>query len=94
MAKAVWNGLVIAEAAETRQVEGNTYFPRSSRRAEFFSDSKSTTICSWKGKAHYFNVVVEGDVNPDAAWYYPTPKLAAEPIKGYVAFWHGVIIEP
>ena len=94
MAKAVWNGSVIAESAETRQLEGNTYFPSSSLRAEFFSDSKSTTTCSWKGTAHYFDVVVEGKVNPNAAWYYPTTKVAAERIKGYVAFWRGVTIEP
>ena len=75
-------------------MEGNTYFPKRSLRLEFFSDSKSTTICSWKGTAHYFNVVVEGEVNPDAAWYYPMPKLAAEHIKEYVGFWHGVTIEP
>ena len=84
MAKAVWNGSVIAESAETRQLEGNTYFPSSSLRAEFFSDSKSTTTCSWKGTAHYFNVVVGREVNPDAA----------ERIEGYVAFWRGVTIEP
>ena len=94
MAKAVWNGSVIAESAETRQLEGNTYFPSSSLRAEFFSDSKSTTTCSWKGTAHYFDVVVEGKVNPNAAWCYPTTKLAAECIKGYIAFWRGVTIEP
>jgi uncharacterized protein (DUF427 family) len=94
VAKAVWNGSVIAESAETRQLEGNTYFPSSSLRAELFSDSKSTTTCSWKGTAHYFNVVVGGEVNPDAAWYYPTTKVAAERIEGYVAFWRGVTIEP
>ena len=93
MAKAVWNGSVIAESAETRQLEGNIYFPSSSLRAELFSDSKSTTTCSWKGTAHYFNVVVGGEVNPAAAWYYPTTKVAAEHIEGYVAFWRDVKVK-
>ena len=93
MARAVWNGSVIAESTETRDLEGNTYFPHESVLLEYFQDSTTTTICDWKGIAHYFHIVVEGKTNTDGAWYYPDPKPAADLIKGHVAFCRGVIIE-
>ena len=43
--------------------------------------------------AIYYDVVVDGQVNRDAAWYYPTPKDAVKHIAGHVAFWHGVRVE-
>lgn len=91
--KAVWNGIVIAESDKTEIVEGNHYFPPETIRREFFSESATHTTCPWKGIASYYNVVVNGQENRDAAWYYPTPKPAASQISGYVAFWKGVKIE-
>lgn len=88
--KAMWNGALLAESDETIVVESNHYFPRSSIFEEFFEESDATTHCPWKGDAQYFSVVVEGDRNTDAAWYYATPRQAAIDIKGMVAFWHGV----
>ncbi len=88
--KATWKGKVIAESADTVVVEGNHYFPRAAIREEFFKPSDTHTVCSWKGTASYFDVVVDGEVNKDAAWYYPTPKDAAKQITGHIAFWHGV----
>ena len=93
MAKAVWNGAVIAESDETIQLEGNHYFPRESIKQEYFADSDAHSICPWKGKASYFDVVVDGKTNGGAAWYYPDPKPAASDIKDYVAFWKGVTVE-
>lgn len=93
MVKAVWNGAVIAESDDTVVVEGNHYFPRDAVRSEFFADSDHHTVCGWKGTASYFDVVVDGEVNRNAAWYYPDPKPAAEEIRGRVAFWHGVEVE-
>lgn len=93
MARAIWNGTVIAESNETEVVEGNLYFPESSLKREYFQNSSTTSTCPWKGLARYFNVVIGGEDNPDAAWYYPDPKPAARKIKGYVAFWRGVEIE-
>jgi uncharacterized protein (DUF427 family) len=90
MASASWNGVVIAESDNTIVVEGNHYFPRDSLNTEYFSDASERTSCPWKGIASYFDVVVEGQVNPGAAWYYPEPKPAASDIKDYVAFWRGV----
>ncbi|HEX7642657.1 MAG TPA: DUF427 domain-containing protein [Noviherbaspirillum sp.] len=92
MPRAIWNGAVIAEAPPeaVETVEGNTYFPPSAIHCEFFQDSGTHTVCGWKGTASYFNVVVDGKVNADAAWYYPETKDAARNIKGYVAFWRGV----
>lgn len=93
MAKAIWNGRVIAESDETVIVEGNQYFPVESVNRTYLTDSSTHTRCPWKGKASYFDVVVDGQVNRDAAWYYPDPKRAAHQIKDYVAFWRGVRVE-
>ncbi len=90
MVRANWNGEVLAESDQTIVVEGNHYFPPNSISEEFFSDSDSHTICSWKGVASYYDVQVNGKTNNNAAWYYPAPQPAAEKIAGYVAFWHGV----
>ena len=91
--KAICNGQVIAESETTVVVEGNHYFPRASLADEFFTTSQTTSICSWKGTAHYFDIVVDGSVNSDAAWYYPETKPAADHIAGYVAFWRDVKVE-
>ena len=88
--KAIWNGAVLAESDDTIVVEGNHYFPPDSISREYFRESDKHTTCSWKGEACYYDTVVEGKVNKDAAWYYPVPKDAAKAIAGYVAFWKGV----
>lgn len=88
--KATWNGAILAESDQTVVVEGNHYFPPEAMNKEFFESSPSHTHCPWKGEASYYNVVVNGEVNKDAAWYYPDPKEAAAEIKDRVAFWHGV----
>jgi uncharacterized protein (DUF427 family) len=93
MARAVWNGKVIAESDVTEEVEGNVYFPETSLKREYFKPSSTTSTCPWKGQARYYNLLIEGQDNPDAAWYYPDPKPAARKIKGHVAFWRGVEIE-
>ena len=94
MPRAVWNGTVLAESHDTVVVEGNHYFPREALNTEHLEPSPRTTWCWWKGTASYFTVKVGGDVNPDAAWYYPKPKRMAARIKDRVAFWHGVTVEP
>jgi uncharacterized protein (DUF427 family) len=88
--KAVWNGEVLAESDATVIVEGNHYFPPASLKRQFFKDSTTTTVCSWKGTASYYDVEVNGKVNKDAAWLYPVPKSAAANIAGHVAFWKGI----
>ncbi|GGM62765.1 hypothetical protein GCM10012275_36880 [Longimycelium tulufanense] len=93
MLRAVWNGTVLAETPRTVRVEGNHYFPPESLRSEFFADSPTTSLCPWKGVARYYNLIVEGQLNPDAAWYYPKPSPLARRIKDHVAFWNGVWIE-
>ena len=93
MAKAIWNGTVIAESDHTERVEGNHYFPPNTVKKEYFRESKTSTVCPWKGTASYYDVVVDGQVNPGAAWYYPQPKSAAANIKDHVAFWRGVTVE-
>lgn len=88
--RATWNGTVLAESDATVVVEGNHYFPPASVNRECFEPSDSHTTCPWKGEASYRTVVVEGERNEDAAWYYPSPKSAAEEITDHVAFWRGV----
>ena len=93
MAKAIWSGQVVAESNRCEIVEGNQYFPPDAVKRELLKDSATHTTCGWKGIASYYDVVVDGQVNQDAAWYYPAPKPAAENIAGHVAFWKGVKIE-
>ena len=90
MVEARWNGEVIARSNDTVVVEGNHYFPPDAVAANVLWPSRTTTVCPWKGTAHYYSVTVHGKENPDAAWYYPEPKQAAENIRGRIAFWKGV----
>jgi uncharacterized protein (DUF427 family) len=94
MPKAAWNGAVLAEAdaAQTQLVEGNVYFPPDAVNRKFLQDSQTHTVCAWKGTASYYDVVVDGKINKDAAWYYPETKDAAKHVKGYIAFWKGVSV--
>jgi len=92
--KATWNGVTLAESDDTVVVEGNHYFPADSITAEYFHDSDLHSTCPWKGEASYKTIVVEGNENPDAAWYYPEPKDAAAEIKDRFAFWRGVEVTP
>lgn len=95
MPKATWKGAIIAEAPETsvELVEGNVYFPADAVRKEYLKPSDTHTVCGWKGTASYYNVVVDGETNADAAWFYPEPKPAAANIAGHIAFWKGVRVE-
>jgi uncharacterized protein (DUF427 family) len=93
MAKAIWNGTVLAESSQTIVVEGNHYFPPDSVKWDYFEKTNKTSICPWKGEAGYFNVEVIGTLNRNGAWYYPNPKEAANQIKGYVAFWNGIQVQ-
>lgn len=88
--KATWNGVVIAESEDTVLVEGNHYFPESALNRDFVTFSNHRTSCPWKGQANYYSLLVNGELNPDAIWYYPEPKPEAENIRGHVAFWKGV----
>ena len=88
--RAIWNDKVIAESADTVVVEGNHYFAPDALHGEYFKPSATTSVCAWKGTAHYYTLEVDGHQNRDAAWYYPEPKDAARQIKGRVAFWKGV----
>jgi uncharacterized protein (DUF427 family) len=92
--RAEWNGAVIAESADTVVVEGNHYFPPESVRREHLRASDHSTVCPWKGTAAYYDVEVAGRTNPGAAWHYPEPKPAAEPVRGRIAFWRGVRVAP
>ena len=93
MAKAMWNGVVLAESDKTEVVEGNQYFPADSVKREYFKETDTHSTCPWKGLASYYTIEVNGKENKDAAWYYPAPKDAAKQIKDHVAFWKGVEVQ-
>ena len=93
MAKASWGGKTLAESNDTVVVEGNQYFPLDSVTKDFLRPSNHTSLCPWKGTAHYYHVEVDGLKNENAAWYYPDPKPAAAQIKGHIAFWKGVQVD-
>ncbi len=92
--RATWNGAVIAHSDDTVVVEGNHYFPAASLDRQYVTFSNHRTTCPWKGQAHYYSLLVDGELNADAVWYYPDPKPDAEMVKDRVAFWKGVKIEP
>lgn len=92
--KAVWNGQIIAESSDVVTVEGNAYFPSTSLDQRFITPSTHTSVCPWKGTAHYYGLQVDGTANENAVWYYPEPKPAAASISGRVAFWKGVRVTP
>lgn len=92
MVEATWNGAVIARSDDTVVVEGNHYFPRAAVDAAVLRDSSTRSVCPWKGTAHYHSLVVGGQENRDAAWYYPDPKPAAAEIRDRIAFWKGVTV--
>ncbi|MBK8174409.1 MAG: DUF427 domain-containing protein [Rhodospirillales bacterium] len=93
MARAVWNGVEIAASQDVELLEGNVYFPAATLRMGHLRPSPHTSVCPWKGTAHYYDVVVDGKVNAAAAWFYPDPRPKAARIKGHVAFWKGVSVE-
>ena len=93
MPKAFWSGKLIAESDACVVVEGNQYFPVEAVKKEFLRPSSHTTVCPWKGTAHYYHIEVDGMKNENAAWYYPDPFDAAKQIRGRVAFWKGVRVE-
>jgi uncharacterized protein (DUF427 family) len=88
--RAIWQGQVVAESDDTVVVEGNHYFPSDSLQQDYIRSSTRTSSCPWKGTAHYYSLVVDGQTNTDAVWYYPEPKSAAAEILDRVAFWRGV----
>lgn len=94
MSKAVWNGAVLAESDACKIVEGNYYFPPEAVKSEYLRPSEKHTTCFWKGVASYYDVVVDGKVNTQAAWYYPETLDEARHIQNYIAFWNGVTVTP
>ena len=90
--KAIWNGITLAESDKTIIIEGNHYFPPSSIHKDYFKKSSTSSVCFWKGTASYFSIEVDGKLNLNAAWYYPSPLPKAVEIRNYVAFWKGITI--
>ena len=88
--EARWNGELIASSDDIVKLEGNAYFPADSLVTAHLRASSHTSVCSWKGTAQYYDLVVGEAINANAAWYYPEPKADAAAIKGRVAFWKGV----
>ena len=90
--QAVWKNQVLAQSTETQLLEGNHYFPAAAIHRHYFKPSTKTSVCPWKGTANYYDIVVDGETNAAAAWYYPQAKDKAKHIEGMVAFWRGVAV--
>jgi uncharacterized protein (DUF427 family) len=88
--QALAGGTVVASASETQEIEGNHYFAHDTVNWEVLQKSPKTSVCHWKGVATYYDVVVDNNRYPAAAWSYQEPSQAAASIKGHVAFWRGV----
>ena len=93
LAKAIWKGVILAQSDQCEIVERNYYFPPESVNRGYLKESDTHSACAWKGQANYYNIEVDGEINQDAAWYYPTPSDRASHIKDYVAFWKGVEVQ-
>lgn len=91
--QAAWNGTVIAQSDRTVVIEGNHYFPPEDVNREYLDVAARHTVCPRKGTASYYDIVINGERNQAAAWYYPKPSKAAAQIKDHVAFWHGVKVK-
>ena len=90
--KAIWKDCIIAQSNDTLLVEGNHYFPINSLNLNLINISNNTSFCPWKGTANYYDLIVNGEVNEAAAWFYTEPKEEAKQILDHVAFWKGVEI--
>jgi uncharacterized protein (DUF427 family) len=95
MPRAVWNGAVLAEAADDAvlTVEGSVYFPPECVDRSYLRESRTRTVDPVKGVASHYDVLVDGEINADAAWFYAAPRAGAEDIAGCIAFRKGVVIE-
>ncbi len=93
VARATWNGVVLAETTRPVLLEGNIYFPPEDIRHEHLAATRHRSLCAWKGLARYYTVRAGGQQNTNAAWYYPHPSPLARKIKNHVAFWHGVQVD-
>ena len=93
MAQAIWNETVLAQSNDTVVIDGNHYFPPESINKQYFQESNKHSTCPWKGTANYYDIEVKGEINKDAAWFYPNAKEKAKHFEGYVAFWRGVQVE-
>lgn len=87
---ATWNGETLARSDDTVVVEGNHYFPAKDVARGALAPSDKTSHCPWKGTARYHSINAGGQINEDAAWYYPEPLEKAAAIKDRIAFWNGV----
>ena len=94
MPKAVWKGVVLAQSDDTTLLEGDHYFPPESVHRQFLKKSRKKGVMSWKGEALFYNIVVGGEINRNAAFYHPEPSKAAVAIKNHVAFTKDVVIIP
>lgn len=93
MTRAIFDGVVIAESDDVRNVEGMAYFPIDSVDHGALVESPNTSRCFWKGKANYWHVQGRRELAPNAAFTYERPwPLARRLVGGRIAFWQGVEI--
>ncbi len=90
--RVVLGGELIAETTRAYRVletshPPNYYFPPDDVHAGALEPAKGTSLCEFKGRAHYFTVRGGGREATEAAWGYAAPSPAFEAIANYVAFY-------
>lgn len=67
------------------------YFPLSDVRPDVLEATACQTLCEWKGMASYWTVRMGTRVAEYAAWSYLEPDPAYRALKGFLAFYPGLM---
>lgn len=62
------------------------YFPRADVQMQLLQRIDKTTHCPLKGDTEYFDLLVDGQRLPAAAWSYVGEMVAGEEIRDFIAF--------
>ena len=90
--KVISKGIIIAESSQSYRILETShppvfYIPKEDIEMKYLKQIDKTTYCEYKGDASYWNLVINGEVIPEAAWSYESPVPAYGAITGYLAFY-------
>ena len=94
--RVVFDGVVAAETADGVRVLETShpptyYLPPGSVRPGLLRRAAGGSVCEWKGRAVYFDVVGPLGRAERAAWAYPEPTEGFRALAGFVAFYAGAM---
>ncbi len=67
------------------------YFPPEDVRMDRLVPVSRTSLCEWKGRARYHDVIAGGQRAAGAAWCYPDPTPPFAQLAGFIAFYPGCV---